>query len=163
MPPARTAGRTTTGSTGRCRTRSGPRPRRTRAAGPPSLPPAAGSARHQGTPSARGRAPQDFFWGGDGDGPDALELQAQPLEELADLAGLAADAGEGLDPLTGLGDGPGRLPGELVADTLGVGGRVAARPGDAPGAEAVEAALAEGGAVALDGGPAEAGDLGRLL
>src|SRR5262249_14535994 len=120
MPLARTAGRTTTGNRGKCRTRSEPRPRRTPAAAQLSLHPGAGSARYQGTPFARGRVRRDFFWG-DGDGADALERKAQPLEELANLGGLAADAGKGLDPLSSLGDGAGRLPGELLTDTLGVG------------------------------------------
>jgi hypothetical protein len=44
-----------------------------------------------------------------------------------------------------------------------VGGQVAGRAGDAPLAQAVQAALAVGGDVALDGGPAQAGDPGRLL
>jgi hypothetical protein len=41
-------------------------------------------------------------------------------------------------------------------------GQVAHRPDDAPPPQSVQAALAVGGHVPLDGGPTESGDLGRL-
>ena len=41
----------------------------------------------------------------DRDGADTLKLQAQILEELADLAGTAAQPGQLLDPFARLGNG----------------------------------------------------------
>src|SRR4051812_26601040 len=88
------------------------------------------------------------FWG-DGDGADAPPSQTQALEELANLSGLAADAGQALDAFAGLGRAAHGLVGERLFDGLGVGGEVADGAFGAPRPQALESAFAEGGDVAL--------------
>ncbi len=90
-------------------------------------------------------------------------FRPMPLRNLRTWRRLAAKPGQLLDPLGRPGDGPCRLTPERLADAFAVGGQVADGADDVPAPQPIEAAVAEGGDVTLDGGAAQSGDLGGLL
>ena len=80
------------------------------------------------------------FWR-HGDRTDPVKLQAQILEELAHLAGPAAQPGQLKDAFARLGDGRGWLLLEGGADQLAIGGHLAHRATEIPLPQAVQAPL----------------------
>src|SRR6266851_1772561 len=162
MLPARTVERTTTGNTGKSRTRSAPRPRRTRVCCLLGPLPNAASIGCPRTRSARGRVRREFFWG-HRNGADTLPLQAHPFEELPHLRRLTADARQSLDALAGFVHRASGLAGELLADKITMGSQIAHRAADAPLSQAIEATVAEGSDIALHGGASQTSNLSSLV
>lgn len=102
------------------------------------------------------------FLGGTGMA-DALPFQAQILEELAHLAGTTPQSGQSKDAFARFGHGAGGLILEGFADQIAIGGHFADRAIEVPTPESVQGSLSERDHVALDCGPTNANDLGRLL
>src|SRR5260370_28640334 len=143
MLPGRAVERTTAGNTGKSRTRSALRLRRTRVGCPLGPLPNAASIGCPRARSARGRVRREFLWG-HRNGADTLPLQAHPFEELPHLRRLAADARQSLDALAGFVHRARGLAGELLADKITMGGQIAHRAADAPLPQAIATPLPAG-------------------
>src|SRR3954452_17603410 len=145
-----------------CRRRNGPRRQRT----PDLLPP----GRRPGTASVWSRekrlGPQrarPSFLGRHRDRADALEFQAQILDELAHLAGTASQPGQLKDAFTRFGHGASGLLLEGLADQVAISGHFAHWAIGIPLPQAIQIPLSKRGHVPLDGGSTGSDDLGRVL
>jgi hypothetical protein len=98
-----------------------------------------------------------------GDHADALELQAQILEELPHLAGTASQSGHLKDPFARLGHGVDGLLLERLANQRAIGCHFARGAMGVPSSQTVQPSLAKRGHRPLDGRPSDPNDLGRLL
>ena len=103
------------------------------------------------------------FFGRHGDHADALELQAQILEELPHLAGTASQSGQLKNPFARLGYGVDGLFLEGFANQLAIGRHFALRAIGVPSSQTVQPAVTKRGHIPLDGGSSNPDDLGRLL
>ena len=92
-----------------------------------------------------------------------MPAEAQPGQEGARLGEAAAEAGQLLDAVGGLGDGTNRGGREGLADDLGVVGQCARREVPVASPESVQPAVAIGQDVPLGGGEADVGQVGGLL
>src|SRR5450432_3072901 len=144
----------TTNNTGMSRTRNGPHRQRTHDLFPPR--------RRRGRASGRFREiwpgfrrVQPSFFGRYGYHVDALELQTQAFEELAGLAGTAAQTGQLEDAFAGFGQGASRLLLKGFADRLAKRRQLAFGTIGVPSPQAVQPAVAKRGDKSLDSGPTD--------
>src|SRR4051812_7931274 len=152
----------TRGNTRRCRTRNGPRRRRTLGHFRFERHPVGASIRCR-EKLLGSRCARPSFFGRHRDRTNPQEFQAHVLEEFTNLAGTTSQSGQLKDPFTGLGDGADGLFLEGLANQLAISGHLALRAIRVPPPQAIQATLSKRGHVSLNGGPTDADDLSRVL